>query len=129
MTPMIDVVFQLLVYFLCTAGFHSPEQVLPTRLPPSGVGTFAPSPEVQELGPIQIRLRQPGGDLMIELNGRPCADVRALREVLELLAQEANLPVILDIAPEVELGVVVQIYDTCLLVGLDQINFAAPETG
>ena len=33
MTPMIDVIFQLQIFFLCTAGFAKPESILPTELP------------------------------------------------------------------------------------------------
>ena len=33
MTPMIDVVFLLMVFFVCTASFKAAELVLPTRRP------------------------------------------------------------------------------------------------
>jgi biopolymer transport protein ExbD len=33
LTPMIDVVFNLLIFFLCTGSFNQPEGLLPTRLP------------------------------------------------------------------------------------------------
>ncbi len=65
MTPMIDVVFQLLIYFLCTASFAMSEQTLPTTLPPTGSATFTPSSEVQELEIIRIDLRQPVSGLEI----------------------------------------------------------------
>src|SRR5262245_58567237 len=38
MTPMIDMVFLLLVFFVCTAGFDRPEENLPSNLSLPGVG-------------------------------------------------------------------------------------------
>jgi biopolymer transport protein ExbD len=125
MTPMIDVVFQLLLYFLCTASFQVAEQSLPTPLPQTGVGT-APtklSPELQELEMLRLVLKQPGERLQIELNGQPCADVATLRSRLTQLAALANLPLIFDVSAEVRLGHVVSAYDTCLAVGIRDIRF------
>ncbi|MCH2572798.1 MAG: biopolymer transporter ExbD, partial [Planctomycetes bacterium] len=36
MTPMIDAVFLLLIFFLLTSTFQINEQLLPSRLPPNG---------------------------------------------------------------------------------------------
>ena len=129
MTPMIDVVFQLLIYFLCTASFAMSEQILPTTLPPSGATTTTASlpPEVQELELIRIVLSQHGQQLQIEFNGSPCADVASLRDRLRQLLALASLPAVLDVGGEVELGHVISVYDTCLLVGVRDIHFAAPE--
>lgn len=127
MTPMIDVVFQLLIYFLCTASFAMSEQLLPTTLPPTGAATYNAPKEVQELELIRISLSQGGGDLRIDLNGNPCASVAELRDRLRQLLALAELPAVLDVGPEVQLGHVVAIYDTCLVVGLKDIHFAAPE--
>jgi biopolymer transport protein ExbD len=128
MTPMIDVVFQLLIYFLCTASFAMSEQILPTTLPPTGTAaTYTPPPELQELELIRITLQQRGAELIIELNGQPCPDVATLTDRLRQILALANLPVVLDVAADVELGHMINIYDICLLVGLHDIHFAAPE--
>ena len=127
MTPMIDVVFQLLIYFLCTASFALSEQVLPTALPPAGAATFAPPPEVQELELIRIHLGQRGSALRIELNGAPCSDVDNLRDRLQQLLSLVRLPAVLDVDADVPIGHVVTVYDTCLVVGLQDIHFAAPD--
>jgi biopolymer transport protein ExbD len=127
MTPMIDVVFQLLIYFLCTASFQMAEQSLPTTLPPTGSTSYQPPPEVQELEIIRVTLGQREGRLSIQLNGASCVDIQELRSRLEQLQRLAQLPVVLDIASEVELGYVVSVYDSCLAVGIRDIHFAAPE--
>ncbi|MBI3462594.1 MAG: biopolymer transporter ExbD [Planctomycetes bacterium] len=129
MTPMIDVVFQLLIYFLCTASFAMTEQILPTTLPPTGATTTTASlpPEVQELELIRIALSQRGQQLQIELNGSPCPDVANLRDRLRQLLALANLPAVLDVSLEVEIGHMINVYDTCRVVGVRDIHFAAPE--
>ena len=129
MTPMIDVVFQLLIYFLCTASFAMSEQILPTTLPPTGATSTIASlpPEVQELELIRIALSQRGQQLQIELNGSPCPDVASLRDRLRQLLALASLPAVLDVSREVEIGHMINVYDTCRVVGLHDIHFAAPE--
>jgi biopolymer transport protein ExbD len=124
---MIDVVFQLLIYFLCTASFQVAEQSLPTTLPSSGAVAYQPSREVQELELLRITLSQPDRALRIELNGNLCADLSVLRERLKGLMALAPLPAVLDVAPDVELGHVISVYDSCLVTGVREIHFAAPE--
>ncbi len=45
MTPMIDIVFNLLIFFLCAGNFNQPEGLLPSRLPKShGVAAAGDDP-------------------------------------------------------------------------------------
>ena len=46
MTPMIDVIFLLLIFFVCTASFRAAEEVLPAQMPSSG--TIAADVEIPE---------------------------------------------------------------------------------
>jgi biopolymer transport protein ExbD len=127
MTPMIDVVFLLLIYFLCTASFAISEQVLPTALPPAGSATYTVPPEIQELELMRISLRQPPEGLRLELNGNALASISELADRLRQLVSLADLPAVLDIGGEVALGNVVAAYDTCLIAGVRDIHFAAPD--
>src|SRR5262245_48720801 len=104
MTPMIDVVFQLLIYFLCTASFAVSEQFLPAMLPTTGATAFTFPKEIQELELIRITLDQRGDVLHIELNGHPVSSIGDLRDRLRPLLELAKLPAVLDASPEVELG-------------------------
>ena len=45
MTPMIDVIFLLLIFFVCTASFQAPEQILPTNLRLPGSLDNLPPPD------------------------------------------------------------------------------------
>lgn len=126
MTPMIDVTFQLLIYFLCTQSFQAGEGVLPTNLPPLGAASAAPKETVRDLEMVKIELAQQGDSLRVRLAGRAVDGLAELSPRLrELAGQAADLPVILDIQPEVEVGHVIAVYDTCLAVGFEHINFAA----
>jgi biopolymer transport protein ExbD len=125
MTPMIDVVFQLLVYFLCTASFNPVEYELPANLPATGVGQLAdPESKIAELEIVEVSVREPDGRLVLQVNGEPCADLNDFRQRLSRLAQIADLPVVLDIAPEVHTGALIDVYDACLASGLTDIRFA-----
>lgn len=68
MVPMIDVTFQLLLFFLLTMPTR-PEGQLPSALPQAGL---AAAQEVEELKPIRITLRPSGPDrsgCVYELSG------------------------------------------------------------
>ena len=124
---MIDVVFQLLIFFLCTASFKLTEQALPTTLPPLGAAAYKPPPEIEELELIRIGLTQSGDELHIDMNGNACAGIDDLADRLRQLMALANLPAVLDVSTEVEIGHMVAVYDMCLAVGLKDIHFAAPD--
>ena len=89
MTPMIDVVFNLLIFFLCTGSFNQPEGLLPSRLPKHhGVAAGDEMPS----SPIRIMLKQYGtgqDDYTIRIDRRTrqpnsfselADDLRELRE-------------------------------------------------
>ena len=126
MTPMIDVIFQLQIFFLCTAGFVLPEGILPTHLPPTGAVAISVAPPPVDLEMVRIRMRGRGADFRLELNERTVQDIEELIPYLQRLASaSARLPVILDISSEVLIGRVVEVYDRCLAAGLKNVSFAA----
>ncbi|HEX4148982.1 MAG TPA: biopolymer transporter ExbD [Pirellulales bacterium] len=128
MTPMIDVVFQLLIFFVCTVSFQAMEEVLPTHLRGAGAAEAgAPlDPELAELEEVLVKVRREGERLTWLVNERPCQNLAELRGLLGQLARlRADLPVILDVEAEVPIGDVVNVYDLCRLAGFKKIQFAA----
>jgi len=127
MTPMIDVVFLLLIFFVCTASFQIPESVLPSPLSLDGASADAPSDVVEpELERVVIEIVQREDAGMIRINGRECASLDAMSELLVALVEiDASLPVILDIGGNVPVGTAIDVYDRCRLAGFRKIQFAA----
>ena len=128
MTPMIDVVFLLLIFFVCTASFRLPEQILPSDLSAPG-RTPAEEPIEQDLVDLEeviIKVTQNGEDTGWEINETRYDSLGEVRRVLAALAQlETDLPVILDVAGDVPLGHVIDVYDLCRGVGFERVQFAA----
>jgi biopolymer transport protein ExbD len=127
MTPMIDVVFQLLIFFVCTVSFQAIEEILPTHLrAPGGSGPVKVDPELAELEDVVIRVTHAEGRTEWLLSGRLCKQLAEVRGVLIQLVQlNARLPVIIDSGPDVPLGDVIDVYDLCRLTGFQKIHFAA----
>jgi biopolymer transport protein ExbD len=129
MTPMIDVVFLLLIFFVCASSGQMPESSLPSRLAAGSVETEFSKPEEKPLGQIWLFLRTGNNGITeIQLNegGRTFNNHDEFEETLRALADAAEeIPVILDIAPTVVVADVVRVWDACLASGFLSINFAA----
>lgn len=128
MTPMIDVIFLLLIFFVCTASFQPPEEILPTRLslPGAIAADVLLDPETLDLDEIVVKILWNDGRPRWQINDR---DYDRLADVATILqgtcALQADLPVILDIAPSVPMENVIRLYDLCLSIGLQKVQFAA----
>ncbi len=128
MTPMIDVIFLLLIFFVCTASFRAPEEVLPTRLSLPGAARSEQQieAEVIDLEEIVVEVLWRDGRARWQINQRDydqLADVRAVLEAVKNV--QIDLPVILDVEPDVPMEDVIDVYDLCRQVGLEKIQFAA----
>ncbi len=128
MTPMIDVIFLLLIFFVCTASFRS-EEILPTRLSIRGAiqSDVQPDPLEEDFDEIVV--------MVLWLENRPRwqindVDYDELDDVGAVLAAiknqvRADLPVILDVEPAVPMEHVIDVYDLCRTIGLENVQFAA----
>lgn len=128
MTPMIDVVFLLLIFFLCTANFQVLEELLPTNLLAQGAiaADLPPNLEVEELEEVIVKVARPGGRTTWTINDNRYTRRDEVRDVLFTLGSlESALPVLLDVDGDVPLGDVIDLYDLCRLAGFDQVQFAA----
>ncbi|HAN98910.1 MAG TPA: biopolymer transporter ExbD [Planctomycetaceae bacterium] len=134
MTPMIDVVFLLLVFFVWTASFRLAELNLPSELAPP-IGTtdtdplLAPPPE-KDFDEIVIRLVSEGESIAWRLNEVPMVDRAEVTERLKAIAAiRRDAPVIVHPDPLVPLGAALDAFDAARLAGFDAVQFAVEETG
>lgn len=127
MTPLIDVVFLLLIFFVCTASFQPVETLLPSDLLISGASDLdAPLEPEPELERVVLGAEVSPAGVVWQVNGRRCDNLTQLRAVLVQLAKiDARLPVIVDPDSRTPLGVVVSGYDAARAAGLSDIKFAA----
>ncbi|MDA0807540.1 MAG: biopolymer transporter ExbD [Planctomycetota bacterium] len=130
MTPMIDVVFLLLIFFVCASIGQIRESTLPTPLAAGSIEAADAVEAPKPLGEVWVRLTRRGaGEEAVttaEVNNQLYEDWDRLRGTLRELANVApEIPVILDIGQSVPVGDFVDIYDTCRSAGFDSIQFAA----
>ena len=134
LTPMIDLVFLLLTFFICASVGRVSEQVLETRLSGTAVDAAVapPADDPPPLGELWVRLVRDGGRTTAEVNGADRGGLGALERVLKGLAAAGaagELPLILDVAGDVPAGDMVRAYDAARAAGFDAISFAADAAG
>lgn len=147
MTPMIDVVFLLLIFFVCTASFQIAEQFLPNSMfleSPKGQGQQDIQPETEDLPKkIVLKIHWTGGkpkwesivlwknvSTGVAQGGKSLLSLTEVREELSrYLALDLDLPLIVDPASNVPYGTAIQTYDACHGVGFPEknIHFAAED--
>lgn len=134
MTPMIDVIFLLLVFFVCTASFQLIEKILPSRMSTT-IGTEmvdpqTPPPEEADFDQVVIRIGWNGTEPQYSINGSPVENFEAIQDSLSSLAQvKVDAPLILHPDPPVPLGFVIQAYDEAKLAGFQKVSFAVNRAG
>lgn len=128
MTPMIDVVFLLLIFFICTANFQLVENILPTNLLVAGSSQVdVPLDlELDELEDVVVEIRSDAGRIHWRVNEAPYDQLADVVNLLRQLARiEVELPVTVDSQPNVPIGDVIDVYDLCRQSGFSNIRFAA----
>ena len=133
MTPMIDVVFLLLVFFVCASVGQTPDLLLPAALSAGSTAslTEVAQPEDDESWDhqqVRIRLsaesKAPEG-LRIELNEGHVNGVDDLEQRLRRLAQaDLDSQIILDTGDTVSTRQFIRIYDLCQLLKFRKISLA-----
>lgn len=129
MTPMIDVVFLLLIFFVVASIGQTPDALLPAAMAPGVTETDIelppPDPDLLPVTDIQIRLSQSDSQLLqIELNDRQVTGAE-LRERLNLLSdQDPRSRIILDVRDEVLVQQFITVYEFCQTLAFESISFA-----
>ena len=129
MTPVIDVVFLLLIFFVCASIGQIRESTLPTPLAAGSIEAVDAVEAPEPLGEVWVKLSRRGaGERVVttaEVNNQLYDDWGRLRGTLRELASVApEIPVILDIDHGVPVGDFVDILDTCRSAGFDNVQFA-----
>jgi|TARA_B110000196_G_C20871173_1_gene532129 biopolymer transport protein ExbD len=127
MTPMIDVVFLLLVFFVWTASFHAVEYLLPSSLSQQ-LGNAevidSPPPEA-EFEDVIVRILWQDDQVVWQVNGQDVLSLDGVKQRLQLVAGiKTDAPVILHPDEEVPVGDVIDVYDISRIAGFDKIQFA-----
>lgn len=134
MTPMIDVVFLLLVFFVCASIGQTPDKLLPAVLQAGATAVQnpadpAPDEEPWEHQQVRIHIRESAdanGPPVITMNEQPLAGMPDLQSRLTRLAAADPLsPIILDIADAVRVQQFIAVYDLCQSLQFSRISFAA----
>ncbi|MFH1302139.1 MAG: biopolymer transporter ExbD [Planctomycetota bacterium] len=125
MTPMIDVVFLLLIFFISASANQIREFLLPTELATGSIESTETVPQEKPLGEVWLKLKRQNNQTIVELNEREYARFDQLKQTLIALAELApEIPVILDIEEDVPLGDMIRTYDIGLAAGFNSIHFA-----
>jgi biopolymer transport protein ExbD len=131
LTPMIDCVFLLMIYFIWSSSFAVAEMSLPSKLSASpaarGSGTpNEPPPPEADFPNVVVRVLWNGSGPAWTINETAVNSPAELRQKLAAIARiKRDAPVILDPAGDVPLGDVIDVFDVSRLVGFEKIQFAA----
>jgi biopolymer transport protein ExbD len=128
MTPMIDVVFLLLVFFVWTASFQIIEQVMPSQLSQQAGSETIESmdvPEPVDLDNLVIKIKYEGDLPQWFVSDQPLEDLEAVRSQLQAIAEiSTEAPVILFPDQSVPLEHIVNAWDAAKVSGFSKVQFA-----
>jgi biopolymer transport protein ExbD len=126
MTPMIDVVFQLLIFFICTASFQQVEELLPMSLAaPGGANAASTSEATPQPQRIVVHATRTDGQTRWTVNDRPAASLQEVERLVRAVSEaDRTAPITLDVSKAVPLGDMIDVYDLCRLADIEKIEFA-----
>ena len=130
MTPMIDVVFLLLIFFVCASVGQMAESLMTVDLSSGDIeatNVKPPKDEPSWVTEVWLKLKwnEVTGRTVVEMNGREFTEFEPLEADLKSLAElSADSPIILDIEGKVPAGDVIRVDDACRAAGFQTINYA-----
>lgn len=122
LTPMLDVVFILLIFFIVTSTFAREESIGLEPPPP-------PAPDQADQPQVPAILIYVDESNLITVNGR-LADISSVRANIErVIAETPNSSVIIQAHPKAKSGVIVKIRDEAYNAGFrDRVNIVISQT-
>ena len=130
MTAMIDVIFLLLIFFVCTANHDRIEALLATELASSGVtGSVAEiGQELLNLDHARITISYENGQPVWQVEERNCLTLRDLQAVLvQIATAKDDFPLVISCDENVPVEFWLDVIDACREVGLKNISFELSE--
>ena len=130
MTSMIDVIFLLLIFFVCTANFKPLEEQLPMNLSfPGSIGEIVlKNPEYEDLKFAVVRISFEDDEPHWQIEGRSCESLAEVKQVLGALAEiKLDFPIIIDSDKDTPFQHLIDVYDNCRQVGLNRVQISAKE--
>ncbi|MHC4942510.1 MAG: ExbD/TolR family protein [Planctomycetota bacterium] len=126
-TPMIDVTFLLLIFFLCSIKFKMLDGKLATYLPKDR-GAASSYPHLLERIEISLKKSLPGPlGFQVFFNGLRMKDLRELFFRLRaILETDDDLKAVIHPGQGIEYGDVIKVVNECLRAGLREITFSRP---
>ena len=124
LAPMIDVIFQLIIFFLCASTFNPSEAELSVNLP------VAPSTAKQTVVPDEVEITILSDGVVVindkEYDSSDSHLLPELRGMLEgLISFSDKQPVIIAPSPDVYHGRVVEVLNACAAARVKNISFYA----
>lgn len=132
MTPMIDVVFLLLIFFVWTASFQIIERVLPSSVSEvSGTGSQTPDeppPPEADFHDIVVRIVWSDGRVSWRVGEEVFGELSGVERRLALIFRaNEEAPVIIDPDDQTPFGSVIEVYDLSRQVGFREVKLAASD--
>jgi biopolymer transport protein ExbD len=127
LTPMIDVVFLLLIFFMCTLSFAVNEGRLVTHLPKDRGAARTAAMDL--LMPLDLGVERdasrPGG-VAVRVGPRLRVNLTELPGIIAAkIARESDLRVRISTEEHVTYGEAISVLDACVLGGLTDVSFTA----
>ena len=122
MTPLIDVVFLLMVFFLMTINFEKPEEVLAHRLPQLGNEASDDPSKDWEKVELKLEIIRESGQLKLQLQERTLENYDDLLGYLTELPED--ITIIIEAADDVPYKHIIGVYNSCLKANKTDIVFS-----
>lgn len=128
MTPMVDVVMVILIFFMASAAFLGPEWLLKTALPSRSAEPSAPAAAPP---PLVLRLDiRSGPEPFIVINGGPATRTADLSPALQAAMTDrrpADVIVLVVPEPDAPYEAVVRVHELCAELGIEKIGLGEPQ--
>jgi len=125
MTAMIDVVFLLLIFFVCTANFSPLEERLPMNFshPGSLSNVVQLTREEEDFKFATIQIIASEGRILWRINDRTCQTLEEVGAVLRELARiKPDLPILIEMDDAAAWEHFIHVYDLCRMNGLTRVQ-------